>query len=96
MTRDEWERAHIHITTPPRCGGHQNFRDYRCSVCGPRPGDLEQLLFESVDVLRSVEWRDLSCDYESCPSCGHDKRDGHREDCRLAALIAAFKEAGYA
>lgn len=38
-----------------------------------------------MGVLRRVEWGDA---YEHCPLCHSPRRRGHREDCKLAALLS--------
>jgi hypothetical protein len=48
-----------------------------------------------VDVLKELEWSGCHTDYEdswavmtiACPSCFNDKKDGHKKNCRLAAIL---------
>ena len=47
----------------------------------------------ALDLQPHLEWADLRDDYVSgvltyhCPLCGSNKRDGHKEGCRLATFF---------
>jgi hypothetical protein len=70
-----------------------------CFMCYPTPALRDECrnnahwafecrvrLDEALEVLRNVE-----CPSGSCPECGAwwPQRDGHKPDCKLAALIGA-------
>lgn len=41
-----------------------------------------------VEVLRSVEWEAVNIhDLPACPCCYRSRGDGHRDDCKLAAMV---------
>lgn len=42
---------------------------------------------EMLEMLESVQWRDLANDDRSCPECQREQASGHAPDCALAALL---------
>jgi hypothetical protein len=48
-----------------------------------------------LELLTELEWSGLHSDYEdswgvmtvACPSCFNEKRDGHKESCKLNAIL---------
>ena len=48
-----------------------------------------------LELLTELEWAGLHSDYEdswgvmtvACPSCFNEKRDGHKESCKLNAIL---------
>lgn len=42
-------------------------------------------------VLEAVEWIDGMRGHDICPRCLHIQSDGHADDCKLAAALAAAR-----
>ena len=48
-----------------------------------------------LELMKELEWSGFHTDYEdswgvmtrACPSCFNAKKDGHKESCKLAAIL---------
>jgi hypothetical protein len=59
-------------------------------------GDFKQ---DMLELLKELEWAGNLTDYDeswgvitiACPWCRNAKKDGHKENCKLAAMIRHYE-----